>query len=197
MHRLAVPLAVLLLPPALAAADPSPPPGGACALSAAADGPRGVALEANVLWPFFPGGIFELRTMIPVIRSSHRDFRGELIVGAYSDFASRVVRDQTYGKVATLSAKLGYRQFFVHGLHVELSANMGWRHETERPPDDVTIDSFAVRLWALAGWQLELSRALYANLRGGLGIHVYRSDAYAYLERQLVPGADLNLGVRF
>jgi hypothetical protein len=28
-------------------------------------------------------------------------------------------------------------------------------------------------------------------------VNIYRSDAYAYLEKQLVPGVDINLGVRF
>jgi hypothetical protein len=161
------------------------------------DRPRGVGLEVNVLWPFFPGGISELRLMVPVVRTDRADFRGELVLGAYSDFATRVVRHSDAGKVAALAGKLGWRQFLVSGLHVEVSANLGWRHESERPPDGVTIDGFAIRLWMLAGYQHEFSRVFYGNVRGGLGVHVYRSDAYASLERKLAPGADLNLGVRF
>lgn len=161
------------------------------------DRPRGVGLEVNMLWPFFPGGISEVRVMIPVVRTDRADFRGELVVGAYSDFATRVVRTSEHGKVAALAGKLGWRQFLVSGLHLEVSANLGWRHEENRPPDGVTIDGFAVRLWMLAGYQHEFTRVFYGNVRGGLGVHVYRSDAYASLERKLAPGADLNLGVRF
>jgi hypothetical protein len=61
----------------------------------------------------------------------------------------------------------------------------------------VTAYGFATRLWVLAGYQYEFSRAFYANARGGVSFNVYRSDAYASLERQVVPGGDLNVGVRF
>jgi hypothetical protein len=100
------------------------------------------------------------------------------------------------------AGKLGYRQYFTHGLQAELSANVGLRHEEDRPPADgmtypPTIDGFLIRLWGLVGYQYDFSRVLYANARGGLSVNIYRSDAYAYLEKQLVPGVDINLGVRF
>ena len=175
---------------------------GACAFAPADERERGIGLEANVLWPFFPGGIFELRLMVPVVRTDRRDWRGELVIGAYSDFASRVVRGDDAGKVANLSGKLGYRQFLVYGLHVEASANIGWRHESDRPPSGgqsfpSAIDGLQARLWVLAGYQHEFSRALYANVRGGVGVNVYRSDAYANLEKAVAPGGDVNVGVRF
>jgi hypothetical protein len=186
----------------LALAEESAPPGdGACAFSSQEVHPRHVALEVNVLWPLVPG-IFEARLMIPVLRTDQRDWRGEIVTGAYADYASWLVRGDDSGKVRNLSAKLGYRQFFVYGLHAEVSANVGWRHEEDRPPSGPTvypadIDSFQTRLWVLAGWQYELSRALYANARAGVSVNVYRSDAYAYLEKAVVPGGDLNVGVRF
>ncbi|HEY5937011.1 MAG TPA: hypothetical protein VIU61_20315 [Kofleriaceae bacterium] len=156
-----------------------------------------VGLEVNVLWPFFPGGISELRVVVPVVRRDERSFHGALVVGAYSDFASRVVRDDSYGKVANLSGKLGWRQYLIAGLHAEVSANLGWRHEEHRPPDDITVDGFQIRLWMLAGYEHALSSRFYVNARGGVGVHVYRSDELAHLEKKLVGGADLNLGVRF
>jgi hypothetical protein len=214
-----VPGAVLLLAvslplPARAAeppeleASPAPPASaasqgdGACAFSARETARRGLGLEANVLWPFVPGGIFELRLMVPVFRADRRDWRGELVIGAYSDFNSRIVRGDQDGKVANLSGKIGYRQFFVYGLHAEASINSGWRRESDRPADGTrvfpsTIDSFANRLWVLAGYQHEFSSAIYANARIGVSFNVYRSDSYAFLERTVVPGGDLNVGVRF
>ncbi|MFZ5890467.1 MAG: hypothetical protein ACOY0T_05305 [Myxococcota bacterium] len=160
------------------------------------DGDRGVGFEVNVLWPIFPGGISEFRLLVPVLRPNRRDFRGELVLGTYADFASRVIRDEQDGKVRNLSAKVGFRQFFVYGTHVEVSANLGWRNETARP-DGESYDAFHTRIWFLAGYQHEFSRMFYANARGGLGVHLYRSDRFAAEERQLAPGADLNLGVRF
>jgi hypothetical protein len=187
-----------LASPALADAPPNtddaPPP------AELAD--HGLALEANVLWPFYPGGIFELRLLVPVVRADHAAWRGELVLGAYSDFASLVIRGSQDGKVFQYAGKLGYRQYFSHGLQAELSANFGLRHEEDRPPADgmtypQTIDGFLIRLWGLVGYQHDFTRVLYGNVRGGLSVNIYRSDAYAYLEKRFVPGVDINLGVRF
>lgn len=158
---------------------------------------RGPSLEVNVLWPFFPGGISEFRVLVPAVRRAAPTWYGDVVVGLYSDFASRVVRDDSHGKVANLSGKLGWRQTLVHGLHAEVTANLGWRHEEHRPPDDATVDGFQIRLWTLAGYQRELSDTIYLNARGGVGVHVYRSDRLAGLERIWAPGGDVNLGVRF
>jgi hypothetical protein len=155
------------------------------------------SLEVNVLWPFFPGGISELRFLVPVVRPHEDTMRGAIMVGLYSDFASRVVRDETHGKVANLSGKLGWRQYLIAGLHLEVGVNAGWRHEAMRPPNNETFDGFQIRLWTLAGYEHQLSSRFYANVRAALGIHLYRTGPYAEMEKKLAPGADLNLGVRF
>lgn len=155
------------------------------------------SLELNVLWPFFPGGITELRFVAPVSRTHEDTLRGAFVAGVYSDFASRVVRDESYGKVANLSAKLGWREYFIAGLHGEATLNAGWRHEAMRPPNNETFDGFQVRLWTNLGYEHQFSSRFYANARAALGIHLYRTGPYAELEKKLVPGGDLNLGVRF
>jgi hypothetical protein len=170
--------------------------GTACSRPADGDFKRTFGLELNVLWPFFPGGITELRGMIPVLNADKRDWRGELLVGTYADFASRIIRKPEAGKTAVLAGKIGYRQFFVYGTHVEVSANVGWRHESART-DGNEFDALQARVWLLAGYQHEFSRAIYANVRGGFGVHLYRSDRFESEERIFVPGADVNLGVRF
>jgi hypothetical protein len=192
MLTLRASLALLVLPSIasadrVAALDPPAP----TEVSSTAPPARGIGVETNVLWPFFPGGISEFRLLVPITGS------GELVLGVYSDYASRVVRDETYGKVANYSAKLGWRQMLYRGFHVETTLNAGWRHEEERPPDNITVDGFQIRIWGLAGYQHAFSRHFYGNVRGGLGVHVYRSDELAHLEKKLVPGADVNLGVRF
>lgn len=157
---------------------------------------RGVGLETNVLWPFFPGGISELRLLVPVLNADRRDLRGELVFGTYADFAHRVIRKPEAAKTGVLAAKFGYRQFLWWGLHLELSANVGWRHESQRSDGD-TVDALQARGWLLFGYQHEFNPRFYANLRGGLGLHLYRSDRHAAEERTWAGGADLNLGVRF
>lgn len=184
-----------LLPSAAAAqeqADPDPPVG------AWEDYPRAPSFEVNVLWPFFPGGIVDLKTVIPVLLPDQGAWRGELIVGLHSDFGWRVVRPpEDYGQVAFLGLKLGWRQFFGYGFHLDLTINAGWRHEVENPRDGQPIHAFQGRGWAFFGYQHEITRQIYVNLRGGIGVHLFRTDRFADTERILTGGADLNLGFRF
>ncbi len=187
--RILLPLAVLALSsPAAAQERPAPPP---------EDRTGHPAFEINVLWPFVPGGITEMKFLVPVVRRDQRDFRGELLLGAYSDFANRIVRDERHGKVATLSAKIGWRQFFVYGLHAEVVANLGWRQEKDNVYDHTTLDAFVGRLWMMAGWQFDVNDRVYLNLRGGIGVHMFRTDRFADKERRLTGGGDVNLGFRF
>ena len=139
-----------------------------------------------------------LSLLMPVVRSQEPSFRGDLILGLHSDFATFVVRpDDSYGKVSILAVKLGYRQLMVAGLHAEASIDAGWRHELHNVWDGTTLDAFAARLWLMAGYQHDFNARVYANARAGLGIHLLRTDHLADKERRLVPGADVNLGFRF
>jgi hypothetical protein len=156
------------------------------------------AFEVNVLWPFFPGGVSELKLLVPVVRPAERDWRGELVLGLHSDFATRIVRpSDKYGRVAILAAKIGYRQFLVSGLHLEAAVNAGWRHEEDNVYDGTTIDGFSARLWIMAGYQCDLGQRAYVNIRGGVGPHLFRTGPFASKERKLTGGGDINLGFRF
>lgn len=160
--------------------------------------PIGLAVEVNVLWPFFPGGVTDIKLLIPVVRRSDSRWRGELELGLHSDFATRFVRaDDHYGKVSILAVKVGYRQFFGSGVHIDASVDSGWRRELHNVYDGTTLDAFSARLWLLAGYQYDIGRGFYANARAGAGIHLIRTDRFAEHERKLVPGADINAGVRF
>lgn len=158
---------------------------------------RAPAFEVNLLWPFFPGGMVDFRVQVPVLRPTRGDLRGEAVLGLFSDFAWRSVRDPDAGRVAMVGAKIGWRQFFVYGLHAEVVLHAGWRHEEHNPWDGQPIDSFQGRLWVWFGYQYEFSRTVYANVRGGGGIHVFRTDRFADRERLFAAGGDLNLGFRF
>lgn len=162
--------------------------------------PRDPALEVNVLWPFFPGGISDVKVLAPAVRADQDVLRGEVVAGLHSDFSwgplTRPV--DRYGKVSSLGVKLGWRQFAAYGWHVELSADTGWRHEEGNVYDGATLDSLTCRAWVLGGWQADFSRRVYTNVRGGVGVNVFRvGDPYADTERPLAPGGDVNLGIRF
>lgn len=160
--------------------------------------PAPSSLEVNVLWPFLPGGISEFRYLVPISNINHRSYLGELVLGVYSDFASKIVRDSSYGKVSYYAFKIGYRQFFTQGWHAEMTTNIGWRSEVDRPgAADNKIEGVAARLWTFVGYQHNFCKIFYSNFRVGLGNHLYRSDSYAETEKRNVFGLDVNLGVNF
>lgn len=155
------------------------------------------AVEINVLWPFFPGGLTDLKVVLPAYRATERDWRGEVIVGLHSDFGWRSIREPDAGRVAFLGVKLGFRQFFVYGLHLDLSVNAGWRHEENNPYDGQTINAFQGRLWTMAGYQYDFTDTFYANIRGGIGVHLWRTDRFADKEKIIGGAGDVNIGFRF
>jgi hypothetical protein len=146
----------------------------------------GVAGEVNVLWPLI--GISQLKAIIPVSTS------GELVTGLYADYA-QIVRPNA-GKVALIAAIAGWRQFLYRGLHAELTATIGVRHEMNHPGDGMTLNDGYVRAWPMLGYQLDISPRIYVNARGGVGVLVYRQSHWSE-ERKLAPGADINVGVWF
>jgi hypothetical protein len=143
------------------------------------------AAEVNVLWPFI--GISELKVVIPV-----GDFGGEVIAGTYLDYA-QIVRS---GRAFIIGALPGYRQFLGAGIHVELAATVGVRHETMHPGDGATLDDFYIRAWPGIGYEYAFTPRFYANARARLGVLVYR-QTHQDEEKKLAPAADLNVGVRF
>ena len=150
------------------------------------------AFEVNVLWPFFPGGFTDLKLLLPLTAT-----RGDVVLGLHSDFGWRNSREENAGNVAIIAAKIGYRQFIATGFHLDVTVNIGWRQERDNPFDETTLNAFIGRLWAFGGYQHDLSSRWYVNARGGLGVHLWRTDKFGDEERVLVPAGDVNVGVRF
>lgn len=154
---------------------------------------RGVSAETNILWPFYPGGIAEFKVLVPVVGVGSQ--RGELLTGLHSDFMQRQRLDK--GKVNILALKFGYRQYLWRGLHAELSANLGWRSEHQRPSTGESHDDFVISTWGLAGYQLALTNRFYVNTRAGVGYIAYRSTGWPGQRDGVFFASDLNLGVHF
>jgi len=146
-----------------------------------------------VLWPFI--GISELKLVAPVVGTDRGPrARGELVVGAYLDYAQFIRANA--GKAYIIAAMLGYRQFFWRGLHTEIALDLGIRHESHHPGDDATLNDFYVRAWPAAGYELDLSPRFYVNARARAGILVYRQTHWSE-EKKLVVVGDINVGARF
>lgn len=162
-----------------------------CSTAAAAE-PARAGVEVNVLWPFYPGGMFDARVTLPGLTST-----GLVVLGARSDYNQSLRDDE--GQSFQLYAKLGYRQFFTRGLHAEIVTETGWDHLAHGPGAmfDRSEDGLAVVLWAFAGYQRPLGDRFYANARVGTGYMAYHSNEWPGIVRGPVPAADINLGVTF
>lgn len=152
-------------PPTTPSAEASPP-------RFSASGHRvgdGVELETSLLWPAFPGLLFQLKSAIPVTR------RGHLLVGV--QFALPEDREDE-GEFSNVAVNLGWRQYLWKGLHVDGLVNSGYGRLRDNVIDGRDYDSFDVELMALAGWRFELGR-VYALVQPlGLGGVVYKSDPW-------------------
>ena len=143
-----------------------------------------------MLWPFI--GISELKVIVPLF--GRGGGRGELVTGMYLDYA-QVIR-QNAGKAFIIAPIVGYRQFLFNGVHLELAADIGVRHESHHPGDDATLNDFYVRAFPAAGYELELSPTFYVNSRARVGLLVYRQTHWAE-EKKVALAGDLNFGARF
>lgn len=148
------------------------------------------AAEVNVLWPFI--GISELKVIVPLF--GREGGRGELVTGMYLDYA-QVIR-QNAGKAFIIAPIVGYRQFLFAGIHVELAADIGVRHESHHPGDDATLNDFYIRAFPAAGYELELSPTFYVNSRARVGLLVYRQTHWSE-EKKVALAGDLNFGAHF
>jgi hypothetical protein len=162
-----------------------------------ARGSVGPALEADLLMPFL--GITYAKVLVPVVRARERTFRGELMLGPYTDFAWGPISrpaDQ-YGKVWLLGVRPGYRQYLAYGFFVDTSLVVGWRHEEQDLHGGGTLNGFYGRLWADAGWQVDVTARTFVNARGGVGLILWRTDAYGSTEKRWEPELDVDVGLRF
>jgi hypothetical protein len=149
--------------------------------------------EVNVLWPFFPGGISELRMLLPLLSAGEQS--GQAMLGLHSDFSQLFRSDQP--KVFVLAAQPGYRQFFWRGLHAELHANLGYAHAEAQGAGDRVHHAFVVSLWGMAGYQFDIGARYYLSARGGVGWIAYTSNPWPNATKGFLPVGDANFGVVF
>jgi hypothetical protein len=191
-------LTACLWPGAVLAAERAAQPANADAdADASKSVPYRPAFEVNLVQPFL--GITDAKVLVPVARTTSHVFRGELMLGAYTDYAwgpiSRPVND--YGKVWLLGVRPGYREYLAYGFFVDASMVVGLRHEEHNTRDDSTLNGFYGRLWANAGWQVDVTERAFLNVRGGAGVIVFRTDKYGSTEKTWQPAADIDVGLRF
>jgi hypothetical protein len=133
---------------------------------------RGVGIETSLLWPLFPGYLFQLRASVPVAL----DGRGQLLLGAQGHVPHSRSEE---GRFSTLAAHLGFRTYLWKGLHVDAMTNLGVGRLRGSVVDGRDYDSFDVELLATAGWRFEAG-PVYALVQPlGLGAVVYRSNPWA------------------
>ncbi len=132
---------------------------------------RGIEVETTLLWPIFPGNLFQLRATVPVAW----DGRVQLLLGAQG----HIPHDRSAeGRFSTLAAHLGVRVYYWKGLHVDYMTNLGVGMLRGNVVDGKDYDSFDVELLAVAGWRFEFG-SVYALVQPlGVGAVVYRSNPW-------------------
>ncbi len=133
---------------------------------------RGIGFETTVLWPVFPGNLFQLRATVPIAL----DGRGQLLLGAQGHVPHSRSEE---GRFSSLAAHLGFRAYLWKGLHVDAMTNLGVGRLRGSVVDGKDYDSFDVELLASIGWRFEAG-PVYALLQPlGAGAVVYRSNPWA------------------
>jgi hypothetical protein len=128
-------------------------------------------VETTLLWPIFPGYLFQLRTAVPLAA----DGRFQLLLGAQG----HVPHDRSEeGRFSTSAAHLGVRTYLWKGLHLDAATNLGVGMLRDSVVDGKDYDSFDAELLAVAGWRFEAG-PVYALVQPlGIGAVVYRSNPW-------------------
>jgi hypothetical protein len=133
---------------------------------------RGPGVETTLLWPIFPGYLFQVRATVPVAFGG----RGQLLLGAQGHIPHTRTEE---GEFSTIAAHLGFRAYLWKGLHVDAMTNVGVGRLRGSVVDGKDYDSFDVELLAVAGWRFEIG-SVYALVQPlGIGAVVYRSNPWA------------------
>jgi hypothetical protein len=154
-------------------ASPSIAPSEPPLLSVAGDRVgKGTGVETTVLWPVFPGNLFQLRVTIPVALQG----RGQLLVGAQGHIPHSRSAE---GRFSSLAAHIGFRTYLWKGFHIDAMTNLGIGRLRGSVVDGKDYDSFDAELMATIGWRIEAG-PVYALLQPlGIGAVVYRSNPWA------------------
>jgi hypothetical protein len=132
---------------------------------------RGIGVETSLMWPLFPGSLFQLRTAIPVAF----DGRAQLVVGAQG----HIPHDRpAEGRFMSLAGQVGLRGYLWKGLHLDALSTVGVGRLEGSVVDGQTYNSLDVELMALVGWRFEAG-PVYALLQPvGISSVVYRSNPW-------------------
>lgn len=133
---------------------------------------RSVGVETTVLWPFFPGNLFQLRATVPVAFEG----RGQLLLGVQGHVPHSRSEE---GRFSSLAAHIGFRAYLWKGLHVDAMTNLGVGRLEGSVVDGRDYSSFDVELLATAGWRFEVGPAYALVQPLGIGAVVYRSNPWA------------------
>jgi hypothetical protein len=129
-------------------------PASALELMKPADHQTTVLLEASVLWPaLFGGRLYTARVMVPLFERG--TFRGQLLTGF--QFRLPEVRPDE-GTFSEVSGRLGWRQYFIQGLHGEVIFGLGLGMTRNAAFDGRNANSLDLDVVASLGYELRLWR---------------------------------------
>ncbi|MFO0358812.1 MAG: hypothetical protein ACK50A_17790 [Sphingobacteriaceae bacterium] len=136
-----------------------------------------LAIETDILWPFFPGAT---RTHFTVKLWQKGHFRGDIYGGISIDFP----RDRaTEGRFADYSIASGYRQYFWKGLHLEYCQTTGMGVLQNHVTTGKTYNSFDWLVTGYIGYKFEFAKKkLYILPQFGVANVFYKSNPWPIYE---------------
>jgi hypothetical protein len=132
---------------------------------------QGVGIETSLMWPVFPGSLFQLRAAVPIAF----DGRGQLVVGAQGH-APHERREE--GRFLSLAGQVGLRGYLWKGLHVDALTTVGVGRLEGSVVDGRTYNSVDVEVMALVGWRFEAGPVYVLLQPAGISSIVYRSNPW-------------------
>lgn len=113
-----------------------------------------VLIETSVLWPaMFGGRLYTGRVMVPLFERG--TFRGQLLTGI--QFRLPEVRPDE-GTFSEVSGRLGWRQYFIQGLHAEALVGLGVGMTRNAVFDGRNSNSLDLEVVAAIGYEIRLWR---------------------------------------
>ncbi len=131
-----------------------------------------VLIETSVLWPaMFGGRLYTGRVMVPLFERG--TFRGQLLTGI--QFRLPEVRPDE-GTFSEVSARVGWRQYFIQGLHGEVSMGLGVGMTRNAAFDGRNANSLDLEAVATMGYELRIWRFGLVLQPLGIGQIVAKSN---------------------
>jgi hypothetical protein len=136
-------------------------------------------VEANILFPIFPGNIINAKYTRTLWQKG--DLKGDILIGFNVDLP---MDRETEGKFSDFSLVTGYRQYFWKGLFAEVSQTTGSGSLKKHVSTGKDYNSFDWLAIGTAGYKYNFgkSKKIYSIFQVGVADVIYKSNPWPIFE---------------